>query len=98
MLGPHSAGDVAHAQASDSKLVAALEGKSAGMYPKFSMSVKEVDGLKLVFFYKKLYVPEKLRTKTLQYYYDNHNDDWTRVMAKHVIWPSLDTDVTNFKP
>lgn len=102
VLGPHSASDVAHAQASDAKLMAAIEGKSAGMYPKFSMSVKQVDGLKLVFFYKKLYVPEKLRTKTLKYYYDHHNNaadgGWTRVMAKHVIWPSLDTDVTNFKP
>ena len=81
--------------------MASLEGKGTGMYPKFSMSVKDVDGLKLVFFYKKLYVPEKLRTKTLQYYYDHHSaaeGGWTRAMAKNVIWPSLDTDVTNFKP
>lgn len=100
ILGPHTAQEVAHGQASDTKLVAYLEGKSAGMYPKFSMSVKDVDGLKLVFFYKKLYVPEKLREKTLKYYHDKHSSDgsWTRVLAKQVIWPSLDADVTTFKP
>lgn len=98
VLGPHTAQEVAHAQASDKNLVAYL-GKSggAGMYPKFSMSVKDVDGLKLVFFYKKLYVPETLRPQTLRYYKEHHDADWTRTMAKHVIWPSLDTDVTNFK-
>ena len=99
VLGPHTAQEVAHGQASDSKLVAYLEGKSAGMYPKFSMSVKDVDGLKLVFFYKKLYVPEKLRQKTLKYYHDKHGSgSWTRVLSKQVIWPSLDADVTTFKP
>jgi cell division septum initiation protein DivIVA len=99
-LAPHTAQEVAHGQASDAKLVAYLEGKSAGMYPKFSMSVRDVDGLKLVFFYKKLYVPEKLREKTLKYYHDKYSSDgsWTRVLAKQVIWPSLDADVTTFKP
>uniref|UniRef100_A0A7S3LFJ4 Uncharacterized protein n=1 Tax=Amphora coffeiformis TaxID=265554 RepID=A0A7S3LFJ4_9STRA len=100
VLGPHTAQEVAHAQASDKGLVAYLEKSGgAGMYPKFSMSVKDVDGLKLVFFYKKLYVPESLREKTLRYYNKNHNDDggWTRTLAKNVIWPSLDADVTTFK-
>lgn len=98
-LAPHATSSLAKAQARDTKLMEFLEkpGGSGAMYPKFSMSIKEIDGHKIVHFYKKVYIPANLCNKTLRYYRDMHGDEWTRVLAKNVIWPSLDADVTAFK-
>lgn len=95
---PHAASSLAKAQARDEKLMDFLEKSGGGaMYPKFSMSVKMIDGYKIVHFYKKVYIPASLVDRTLEYYRDTHGENWTRVLTKQVIWPSLDADVTDFK-
>lgn len=99
---PHSIATMAKAQARDERLMKFLEkpGGAGAMYPKFCMSVKSAEGAKLIFFHKRCYIPEALRQKTLRYYYENHNDEghWSQAMSRSAIWPTLDADVTTFKP
>lgn len=67
------------------------------MYHRSDMSTREIDGTRLVFFKKKLYIPEKIREKMMRYYLDTYPDDPKKQLSDHCIWPSLDKDWRSFK-
>lgn len=68
---------------------------SDDFYPKKQMSVETVEGTKVVLFKKKLYIPEKLRQKTMSWYFDNYPDASAK-LAAHCTWPTQDKDVSEY--
>ena len=60
-----------------------------------NMSVMDIDGNKLVYFKKKVYIPVKLRRKTVKFYCESYPDDAHSTLRKNCIWPERDEDVDN---
>ena len=95
---PFTPEKLARAQAQDQPLTKQLD--HGGMYPSFCMSTQSVnDNASLYLFRKSIYVPEPLRQATMEYYYRQAGGQhWGSKMCRHKIWPTIDSDITNFRP
>ena len=96
---PFTPDQIAAAQAKDEKLLRFLENPGAEpLYPKFTMSVVNKDDKKIYMFRKRIYVPAPLRQATMEHYYQQHkqDDNWVHVLCKQKVWPTIDTDITDF--
>lgn len=92
---------LARAQARDEALAKHQAHGGGGMYPSFCMSVQSLteDNDDLYMFRKCVYVPESLRQAVMEYYYRlDGSDGWGANMCRHKIWPTIDSDITNFVP
>lgn len=67
------------------------------MYPKSKMSVESVGDTSLVFFKSRVYIPEKLREKTLKWYFDSYGSNAKAKLSIHCIWPDQEKDATAFE-
>jgi len=77
-----------------------MSSKSAtgGMYPRKAMSVDTVEGVKLVFFNKKLYLPEKLREKSMKWYFENYGTSVAKTkLVAHYTWPNQTMDISKYE-
>jgi hypothetical protein len=91
-LEPHAAEDLLASQRKDKALRHFLKTKE-GLFDSKYMSLREVPGGNLVLFKKKIYIPEKLRSKTIQYYRDEYSGgEALEKMRKNCCWPDMETD------
>lgn len=89
-LEPHGAEDLLANQRKDTALRHFMKTKEGLFDPKY-MSLREVDGGNLVLFKKKIYIPEKLRTKTIEYYRSQHSEsEALEKMRKNWCWPDME--------
>lgn len=93
-LEPHTASDLVAAQRSDKALRTFMKTKE-GLYDAKYMSLREESNVgNIVCFKKKIYVPLKLREKTIQYYKHEHSPDSVALatLRKNCCWPDLEKD------
>ena len=92
-LEPHKAEDLVEHQRLDKALRHFIKTKE-GLYDSKYMSIREEKGGSLVCFKKKIYIPLKLREKTIQYYKNEHVTDSIALEAlrKNCCWPDLEKD------
>ena len=65
-----------------------------GLYESKYMSIREEKGGNLVCFKKKIYIPQALREKTIDFYKSEHSTDSIALAAlrKNCCWPDLEKD------
>jgi len=91
-LEPHGAEDLLANQRKDKALRHFMKTKEGLFDPKY-MSLREVDGGNLVLFKKKIYIPEKLRAETIEYYRSEHSEsEALEKMRKNCCWPDMEKD------
>jgi len=92
-LEPHSPETLLEQQRKDKALRHFMKTKE-GLFDTKYMSLRAVDGGNLVMFKKKVYVPEKLRAKTIEYYKNEHDEESKalEVLRKNCCWPDLEKD------
>ena len=91
-LEPHDAQHLLASQRKDKTLRHFMKHKEGLFEPKY-MSLREVSGGNLVLFKKKIYIPENLRSKTIQYYRAEYSDsEALEKMRKNCCWPDMETD------
>ena len=97
---PFTTDEIAKAQSTDEKLKRFLENPGQDpLYPKFTMSiVKQTDKPNIYLFRKRVYVPRELRQATMEHYFKKYDksEEWTTILCRHKIWPTIDTDITDF--
>ena len=94
-LEPHAAEDLLAAQRKDKALRHFMKTKE-GLFDSKYMSLREVSGGNVVLFKKKIYIPEKLRSKTIQYYRAEYSDsEALEKMRKNCCWPDMETDYSD---
>lgn len=69
-----------------------------GLYPMNTMSIQEYSGPhNVVLFYKKVYIPIKLREKLILHYKTKHSSFTNRFVSdkikEYCIWPTMDIDI-----
>lgn len=69
------------------------------MYPRKVMSIETIDGLKIVYFHRKIYVPEKLRPKTIMYYFNTYSpaSQAKSKLKEYCIWPDIEKDIASYE-
>ena len=92
-MEPHAVEDLLTAQRKDPALRHFMKTKEGLFEPKH-LSVREVEGGSLVLFKKKFYIPERLRSKTIQYYKNEYQTESKalEVLRKNCCWPELEKD------
>jgi len=92
-MEPHAVEDLLTAQRKDPALRQFMKTKEGLFEPKY-LSVREVEGGSLVLFKKKFYIPERLRSKTIQYYKNEYQTESKalEVLRKNCCWPELEKD------
>jgi len=81
----------------DEALKEFLASSKATMYSKKAMSVEKKDGINLVFFNDKIYIPQRLRAKTMKWYFDNYGkESASQKLEAHCTWPEQESDVKEF--
>ena len=107
---PFTPSQIANAQAADDELQNfLLNPDESPLYPKSTMSLMqpEESELPICMFRKRVYVPASLRKTVLKHYYMtskktsspsdcDEEQAWTKVMCRDKIWPSMDSDTTDF--
>ena len=87
-ISPHTAEELSEAQRKDKVLRRFItETKST------EISARRVDGILLVFYDKKVYVPRSLRDSTIGYYLKKHPRHTDFFIAKNFYWPYMEDDV-----
>jgi len=93
---PHTAESLYEFQRKDKALRDFMKTQK-GLFPAGHMDIKEIAGKKIVCFKNRIYVPLKLRDKTLAYYFDTYPKDPKRAMMKQCVWPELEKDFNEYK-
>lgn len=94
-LEPHTPADFFAVQRKDKELREYMT-KQVGLYPAKVMGVEIYDEKKMITFKKKLYLPAKLRKKTMEHYKSTKGSDWRAAIKKNFIWLEIDEDVSSF--
>lgn len=69
-----------------------------GLYPMKDMSVASVDTYRIVQFYKKVYIPIKLREKVIVHYENTYGImAGTDKLKENCIWPDMDSDIQKYR-
>ena len=92
-MEPHTLADLSEYQRLDKALRHFMKTKE-GLYDSKYMTIREEKGGNLVCFKKKIYIPEKLREKTIRHYKKEHLSDVMALAAlrKNCCWPELEKD------
>lgn len=92
-LEPHSAKDLEESQRLDKALRNFMKTKE-GLFDSKHMSIRDEQGCNIICFRKKIYIPDKLRSKTIQYYKRLHHTDSEALTAlrKNCCWLDLEKD------
>lgn len=93
LLEPHSVEDLAKYQRLDEALRYFMKTKQ-GLYDSKYLSIREEKGGNLVCFKNKIFIPHKLREKTIRHYKSEHPTDSIALAAlrKNCCWPDLEKD------
>jgi DNA mismatch repair ATPase MutL len=95
---PHSIEDLAEAQRLD-KAMRHFMRTQEGLYDAKYMTIREETDGRLICFKNKIYIPLKLRDKTIQYYKSEHATESLALaaMRKNCCWPDLEKDFFDHK-
>jgi hypothetical protein len=92
-LEPHSARDLEESQRDDKTLRLFMKTKE-GPFDAKHLSIRNENSWSIVCFKNKIYIPERLRAKTIKHYKTSHPNDSSALAAlrKNCCWPDLEKD------
>lgn len=73
-----------------------LKSKTGLPYAGKHMTVEMIEESRLVYFKKKVYIPDRLRRKTVKYYCHAYPDTPKETIRENCIWPEMDQDMDNY--
>ena len=92
-LKPHKSDEIYNEQRKDKQLRRLMtKGKSS------NLEVRMTKGKNLVFISDRVYVPESLRTKTMEYYFKKYKKQTPIIhLEKNFYWADMETDMRSFE-
>jgi hypothetical protein len=89
-IEPHAPYELYERQRKDKELKDYLKTRE-GLWDEKYLRVDQIDGHNIVCFHNKVYIPHKLRKKTLQYYRARNPVNPFVEMEKNCIWPDMES-------
>jgi hypothetical protein len=93
---PYTTEELFECQRSDDSLREFMQSKTGLPYKTKHMSIEILDGNKLMYFKNRVYIPVKLRKKTVKFYCGTFPNDAKATLRENCIWPEMDEDVDNY--